>query len=139
MTFSVLDGRFALFGSAEWDAATARSALERSPSQVIREDDGMTILVLERDLAPLLSRHPNATVERDLAWIRFDAPMGWEVVGFLARVTEALAHVGVPVGAICGFRRDHLFISARYLPTARAALARLFPERPARDPNRRTP
>ena len=55
--------------------------------------------------------------------------MSWDVVGFLARVTSALAEGGVPLGAICGFDRDHLFLDERHLERARAILReRICPE-----------
>ena len=40
--------------------------------------------------------------------------MGWELVGFLALVTGRLAAAGVPLGAVCGFQRDHLFVAERH-------------------------
>ena len=67
-------------------------------------------------------------VERGLVWIRFDAPMGWEVVGFLALVTGRLAEAGVPIGAVCSFSRDHLFVAESYLERTREVLGGLFPE-----------
>ena len=93
--------------------------------------DETTLLVREELVAGVLERHRTARIERDLVWVRFEAPMGWDVVGFLARVTGELARANVPLGAVCGHSRDHLFLAARHLPAARAALARLFPERGA--------
>jgi hypothetical protein len=58
--------------------------------------------------------------------VRFDLPMDWQVVGFLALVTGELAKAGVSVGAVCGFHRDHLFVAGHNLPKAEAALGRLF-------------
>lgn len=48
--------------------------------------------------------------------------MTWDVVGFLARVSGVLAEAGVPIGAICGFDRDHIFIQGAHVETARKAL-----------------
>ena len=59
-------------------------------------------------------------------WVRFESAMDWEVVGFLARVTTALAEAGVPIGAVCGFSRDHLFVGARFEAVTRSVLAGLF-------------
>ncbi|HIG85470.1 MAG TPA: ACT domain-containing protein [Planctomycetes bacterium] len=36
--------------------------------------------------------------------------MAWELVGFLAHITGALAAAGISIGAVCGFSRDHLFV-----------------------------
>ena len=127
MRFRVEPGRFALAGFPEPPDPADLAALA-PPAQMIREADETSLLVEEGALPGVLTRHPSARVERDLAWIRFDAPMGWEVVGFLALVTERLAGAGVPVGAVCGFSRDHLFVGERYLERARAVLRELFPE-----------
>jgi hypothetical protein len=118
MSWRVEDGRFALVAFSEEPTRADWSAL-RAPSQMIREVEETTLLLHEEELAGVLGRHPGARVELDLVWIRFDAPMGWEVVGFLALVTGELARAGVPLGAICAHARDHLFLSANQLETAR--------------------
>lgn len=128
MTWRVEKGAFALVGFPEPPVAADLEALDRPPAQVIREADETTLLLREADADSVLAHHPTARIERDLAWIRFEAPMGWDVVGFLAHVTGELARAGVPLGAVCGFSRDHLFVARKHLPAAREALARLFPE-----------
>lgn len=127
MTWRVETGRFALIGFGEEPGAADLEALE-PPAQLVREPDETTLLVRADRAAEVLARHPGARVERDLAWIRFESAMGWDVVGFLARVTGALAAAGVPIGAVCGFSRDHLFVAERHLAAAREALARIVPE-----------
>lgn len=127
MSWAVEEGSFALVG---FDAAPTPDDLAAlaEPAQLVREGGETTLLMPDDALAAVLARHPGARVERDLVWIRFQAPMGWEVVGFLARVTSALAEAGVPLGCVCGFSRDHLFIARRYLDAARSCLSKLFPE-----------
>jgi hypothetical protein len=127
MTWSVEQGSFALVGCGGPPAAEDLAALA-PPAQLVREADETTLLLREEALADVLARHAGARVQRDLAWIRFDAPLGWDVVGFLARVTGALAAAGVPLGCVCGYDRDHLFVARAQLARARAALAELFPE-----------
>lgn len=123
MTWEVEPGTFALLGFAEEPTAGDLEGLARGPAQLIREDGETTLLVPEEAVPAALARHPGAALERDLVWIRFRTPMGWEVVGFLARVTGDLAAAGVPLGAICGFSRDHLFLARRYLPRASEVLS----------------
>ena len=130
MTWSVEDASFAIAGFAEAPTVEDVASVNRAPGQLVREADETTLLVRESELEGIVARHPRARVERDLAWIRFESAMDWEVVGFLARVTGALAGAGVPIGAVCGYSRDHLFVARRHLPAARAALAELCPERP---------
>ncbi len=48
--------------------------------------------------------------------------LGWDVVGFLARVTEILAAAGVAVGALSAFSRDHLLVKQDDLGKALRAL-----------------
>ena len=127
MRFVIEPGRFALLGFSGAPAPADVEALA-PPAQLIREADETSLLVGEAELPGLLARHPGARIERDLVWIRFEAAMGWEVVGFLARVSSALAAAGVPIGAVCGYSRDHLFVAEPYLERARATLLELFPE-----------
>ena len=101
--------------------------LGRAPSQVIREEEGTTLLFAEDALEGVLQRHPEARVERGLVWIRFSMEMDWELVGFLAHVTGALAEAGIPVGCVCTFDRDHLFVAEAYLEQSTQVLGGLFP------------
>ncbi len=127
MSWAVESGEFALVGFAEPPEAADLALLGEAPSQLIREADETSVLVRMAAVPGLVQRHPTAQVEGPLLWIRFDAPMGWEVVGFLARVTTALAAAEVPIGAVCGFSRDHLFVSVRYRKVVVRVLGELFP------------
>ena len=130
MTFQVEPGSFALVGVTGPPRAE-HLALLSPPAQLIHEADETSFLVREEGLEPLLAAHPDARVECGLRWVRFESPMGWEVVGFLARVTGQLADAGIPIGAVCGYSRDHLFVADRYLERTRECLAGLFPESPS--------
>jgi len=124
--WGVEPGRFALLGFPQAPLPEDLTALGEGPGQLIREGGETTLLTPQEGLAEALERHPAAQVAGDLAWIRFHQPMGWEVVGFLAHVTGGLAAAGVPLGAVCGFSRDHLFVADPHLPRAREVLTRLF-------------
>ncbi len=125
MSFLVEPGRFALVGFAEAPGPEDLQALA-PPGQLVREVDETTLLLGEEALEGVLERHRGARVERGLRWIRFEAAMGWEVVGFLARVSGALASAGVPIGAVCGYSRDHLFVADQYLEQTCQTLEGLF-------------
>lgn len=127
MTYEVVEGGFFLAGFAEPPTAEDLALVGEGPGQVVREGGETTLLGPESGLADLLARRPAAEVERDLVWIRFTAPMGWELVGFLALVCGRLADAGVPLGAVCGYSRDHLFIARPHLEKAVSVLASLFP------------
>jgi hypothetical protein len=128
MTFALEPGVFALVGFPEPPDASDFELLGSPPAQIVREAGETTLLVRAECLDELCARHPGARVERELAWVRFEAPMGWEVVGFLARVSGALAEARIPIGAVCGMSRDHLFIARRHWPKTRQVLSSLFPE-----------
>jgi hypothetical protein len=130
MTWRILDGRFTLIGfhGAPTDA-DLRAALHGDVGQVVRDGDETTLLLPASRAVAVLERHPVARSESGLLWVRFDASMAWDVVGFLALVTTRLAQAGVPLGAVCGYSRDHLFIAEGYLGIVREVLGGLFPER----------
>ena len=126
MSWSIEPGRFALVGHPLAPAPADLELLD-PPAQLTFEGGETTLLVREEVLAGLLERRAGASVERGLLWVRFEAAMGWEVVGFLALVCGRLAEAGVPLGAVCGFSRDHLFVHERHEATLRAVLGELFP------------
>ncbi|MAF66076.1 MAG: hypothetical protein CMJ84_10535 [Planctomycetes bacterium] len=126
MTFRVEPGRFCLVGFAGAPVPGDLAHLAAGPGQLVVEAEGTTLLVRAEELDVLLARRPDARVERDLRWIRFDVPMSWEVVGFLATLTARLAAAGIPLGCVCGFDRDHLFLPERYLDRAERILGELF-------------
>jgi hypothetical protein len=130
MAWSVEAGTFALIGFRGPPRAGDLEGLSHPPAQLVREADETTLLVRDDRAAAVVARHADARCERDLAWIRFDTAMGWEVVGFLALVSGELARAGIPIGAVCGFSRDHLFVARARLEATRAVLDRLFPTRP---------
>ena len=126
MTFEVIPGRFLLAGFPEAPTLADLEALDPGPGQIIQEGGETTLLVPAGERAGVLARHPRAQLAENLVWIRFRAPMSWEVVGFLAHVTGALAEAGVSLGAICGFSRDHLFLDERALAPTLGVLTELF-------------
>lgn len=129
MTWRELPERFALLGCgpraltpellAEFSSGTA-------PRQLTREAEGWTLLVPDAEAERWLARLPDARCTRPWIWLRFDLPMAWDLVGFLAHVTGLLAGEGVSVGAICGYDRDHLIVSADQREAARSVLERAF-------------
>lgn len=127
MRWRLEPGRFALCALPAPPGAEALALLAAlAPAALVHEADETTLLVPEGRLAALRARWPEARVEEGLRWVRFEAPMAWDLVGFLAHVTGRLAAAGVPLGVVCGFRRDHVFVAERFLPAARRALEELF-------------
>jgi uncharacterized protein len=70
----------------------------------------VTLLVEEDDWRAMRHAARDAKFEAGFRLVTFDIELPWNVVGFLARVTEILAGEGVAVGALSAFSRDHLLI-----------------------------
>jgi hypothetical protein len=128
MRWRVESGGFVLAGFPEEPLPDDLAAVLAAPGQMTREGGETTLLARAEHAGGIAARHPGARIERDLVWIRFEAAMAWDLVGFLALVAGELAREGVPIGAVCGFSRDHVFVPRKHLPAARRALVRLFPE-----------
>lgn len=90
--------------------------------QYTAEAEVLTLLVTAADWAQIGPNYPQAKVEGPLAVFSFTMAMDWEVVGFLAAVSGVLAAHRIPLGAVCGYYRDHLFIAQKYARQAEAAL-----------------
>lgn len=120
-------GRFALVGF-RGDPTPEDLALVTGsgPANLVREAGETTLLVASEEAAAVRSRHPGARTEQGRVWIRFEAPMAWDLVGFLALVCGRLAEAGVPLGVVCGFDRDHLVVAEEHLERTRAVLGSLF-------------
>jgi hypothetical protein len=128
MRWEVVDGEFALLGFSEPpDPADLALLGSAGPLQLVREGGETTLLVRAEHAAEALRRHPLASVQMPLCWIRFRMTMDWQLVGFLAHVGAALAEAGVPIGAVCGYSRDHLFVAHEHLAATERVLAHLFP------------
>ena len=129
MTWRQLDIVYGLIGFSEPPSARALElSLGAGGGQVIREGGETTLLIPMAALTEVMRLHPSAQVERDLIGFRFEVPMGWEVVGFLALVTSRLAAAGVPVCALCAYSRDYVLIARPYVIETRRVLAELFLE-----------
>jgi len=131
MHFRVLPGRYTLLALPKEALQDACALIGRNGTnlgQVIVEQDVVTVLVQEGEATSLANAYPNARVEEDMRLITFTVPMDWSVVGFLSRVAGILSRNGIPIGAVCGFYRDHLVVPEKYLAKARAALDDEIPE-----------
>ena len=90
--------------------------------QYINEVDVLTLLIRDNEWAEISNHYPEAMVEGPLHIFTFSVAMDWQVVGFLAAVTGLLARAGIPLGAVCGYYRDHLFIDQMYAEQAETLL-----------------
>ena len=91
---------------------------------LLRDPFEVTLLLEEEDWRAMRHAARDARVESGFRLVTLDVELGWEVVGFLARVTEILAAAGVAVGALSAFWRDHLLVKQEDLGKALRALSR---------------
>ena len=118
-------GEFVLVGLEPAERARLESDLASIKSnfcQYIIEPDVLTLLLNSNDWVHLSQHYPQANVEGPLRIFTFSVVMDWQVVGFLATVTALLAQAGIPLGAVCGYYRDHLFISVEHAARAEGVL-----------------
>ena len=77
---------------------------------LLRDPVEVTLLLEESDWRAMRHAARDARVEGGFRLVTLDIELPWNVVGFLARVTEILAAAGISVGALSAFSRDHLLI-----------------------------
>lgn len=81
-----------------------------SPFLIFRDGREVTLLLEEDDWQRIRHIVRDAKMERAFRLVTLDIELPWNVIGYLARVTEILAAAGIPVGAVSSFSRDHLLI-----------------------------
>jgi len=85
---------------------------------IFRDPREVTLLLQEDDLLRIRHVARDARVERGFRMLTFDLELPWNVVGYLARVTEILAAAQIPVGALSSFSRDHILVKQEDLGKA---------------------
>jgi len=111
----VAPGTFVLAGMRHEDWARLLENPELSPRadalfMLLRDAHETTLLVEEDDWRAM--RHVLRDARSEGGWrlLTLDIELPFNVVGYLARVTEILAAAGIPVAALSAFSRDHLLI-----------------------------
>ncbi|MBV9211372.1 MAG: ACT domain-containing protein [Acidobacteria bacterium] len=99
-----------------------------APYMLLRDKYEVTLLLDETDWRTMRHAAREAKVEGDFRLVTLDIELGWNVVGYLAQVTEILAGAGVSVGALSAFSRDHLLIKQEELGTALRVLGKYVAE-----------
>jgi uncharacterized protein len=77
---------------------------------LLRDAFEVTLLLEEEDWRAMRHAARDARVEGGFRLVTLDVVLQWNVVGFLAHVSEILAAAGISVGALSAFSRDHLLI-----------------------------
>lgn len=87
----------------------------------VRDGDEITVVL---DQARL-EEEGLIRVERDWKMFTFEASLSFDLVGFLATVSTALAEEGVSLFVISAYSTDHFLVKASHLEKAIHALQRL--------------
>jgi len=90
---------------------------------LLRDPFEVTLLLEEDDWRAMRHAARDARVESDFRLVTLDVELPWNVVGFLAHVTQILASEGIAVGALSAFSRDHLLIKQNDLGKALRVLS----------------
>jgi hypothetical protein len=111
----VAPATFVLVGLRPEDWARLLENPELSPRaesifMLLRDPVEVTLLLEEDDWRAMRHAARDARVEAGFRLVTLDVVLPWNVVGFLAHVTEILAGEGIAVGALSAFSRDHLLI-----------------------------
>lgn len=74
----------------------------------VRESEGWTSVVSHGD--------------GEWIWLELRVYSSLEAVGFLARISAALAEAGIPCNAVAGFYHDHIFVPVEKADAAEATI-----------------
>lgn len=123
----VAPGTFVVVGMRHEEWRRLLESPELSPRaeatlMLLRDPFEVTLVLEEEDWRAMRHAARDARVEPGFRLVTLDVELAWEVVGYLARVTEILAAEGVSVGALSAFTRDHLLIKQSDLGRALRAL-----------------
>jgi uncharacterized protein len=99
-----------------------------APFMLLRDEHEVTLLLDETDWRTMRHAVRDARVESDFRLLTFDIELDWNIVGFLARVTQILADAEISCGALSAFSRDHLLIKQDELGNALRVLGNYVAE-----------
>ena len=98
------------------------SPRENARYMVLRDGFETTLLLEETDWKTMRHAARDARFEGDFRLVTLDIELGWNITGYIARVTGILAAALIPCGVISAFSRDHLLIKQGDLSRALLAL-----------------
>jgi hypothetical protein len=93
---------------------------------LIVDKDEVSLVIPADALADFKERLSNYQVSnKPYRLITFDIELDMSLVGFMAKVSRALADAGIPIMTYAAYSRDHLLVPAEQFSVAMAALAKL--------------
>jgi len=64
-------------------------------------------------------------IQRDYKLLSFDMTLPFDLVGFIAKISKALAEEKIPIFVISGYSTDHILIHKKYIEKAKKKLKSL--------------
>jgi hypothetical protein len=110
---------------ADWLRLLENPELSPRPESIfmlLRDQHEVTLLLEDDDWRAMRHAARAARSEGPFRLVTLDIELSWNVVGYLARVTDILAAAGLSVGALSAFSRDHLLVKQGELAAALLAL-----------------
>ncbi|RPJ02878.1 MAG: ACT domain-containing protein [Chloroflexi bacterium] len=89
---------------------------------LIADKDEVTLLLSASACESAVAHFLNYQISDAYRLITFDLPLEFDLVGFMALVSEVLARAGVSILALSAFARDHVFVPAGQFQAAWDAL-----------------
>jgi len=97
---------------------------------MVADKDEVSLMIPDEARKAYSARLRDAKVnEREYRLITLDAVLDPELVGFMARIAEALAAVRIPILTFAAYSRDHFFVSNDDFDKAMRTLQTLQEER----------
>jgi hypothetical protein len=93
-----------------------------APFMLLKDEHEVTLLLDEEDWRTMRHAARDARIEGGFRLLTFDIELAWDVIGFMAHVTQILADAGLSCGALSAFSRDHLLVKQDDLAKALRAL-----------------
>lgn len=92
----------------------------------IADIDEMSLLLREDVVEEFAKRLRSAQIsEQVYRQITFETQLQPTLVGFIAKISQALAEAGIPILAYAAYSRDHIFVPSEQFDAATQALAAL--------------
>lgn len=93
-----------------------------APFMIFKDKWEVTLVLDEIDYKNVRHAIPEAKFEGNFRLLSFDIELGFEVIGFFAKISEIFAGAGISILPVSSFSRDHVFIKQDDLPEALKSL-----------------
>lgn len=93
-----------------------------APFMIFMDRWEVTLILDEIDLGKIRPALGQTPIEGGFRLLSFDVELGFEVIGFLARIAEIFSVAGISILSLSSFSRDHILVKQTDLAAALQAL-----------------